>query len=494
MISAGKGRTENDEMNLPAFMSKNRLLLAGGIFLVLLVWFGAGSFFNTESEAGKGIPVQVEARSFRLSVMERGVVIPARVSPVSSKISSNQAKIVWLIREGIRVEKGTLIARFDTKPFLDKLHKAEQLFADAEATLHASEKLLSLQKEEENGKIEEAFRKLEIAKIQANNIENGSGPLKRKIFEQKLHQSERVLALDRNELADLEVLLKKGHISVRERDRSAEKVKTAVEQVQVARAELENFNRYTWPKLLREAELLVKGAESNLQRVKRTADLQIQNWTAKVEKARRALENRRKILGKAQMDVVYCNIFSPTGGLLLYAELPRENGRRKIQIGDSVWEGQTFLQVPDTRDLVAEIWVREIDVAKIKNGMDAEIELDAFPGKIFTGRVESIASLAKEDKKHRGVRRFYTRIRFTQDVGQVHVGMSVTTKIIYRLVENVPAVPPDSIIYRGGRTFVNKLVGKETELVPVTLGARGKEWIEVVDGLYAGDRIVRQGL
>jgi multidrug efflux pump subunit AcrA (membrane-fusion protein) len=262
----------------------------------------------------------------------------------------------------------------------------------------------------------------------------------------------------------------------------------------VARAELENFNRYTWPKLLREAELLVKGAESNLQRVKRTADLQIQNWTAKVEKARRALENRRKILGKAQMDVVYCNIFSPTGGLLLYAELPRENGRRKIQIGDSVWEGQTFLQVPDTRDLVAEIWVREIDVAKIKNGMDAEIELDAFPGKIFTGRVESIASLAKEDKKHRGVRRFYTRIRFTQDVGQVHVGMSVTTKIIYRLVENVPAVPPDSIIYRGGRTFVNKLVGKETELVPVTLGARGKEWIEVVDGLYAGDRIVRQGL
>lgn len=482
-------------MNLSGFVSGNRLLLLGGVFFILLIWFGAGSFFSSGSgmEKGGGTFVPVEVKSFRLSILERGVVIPAKVSPISSKISSNQAKIVWLIKEGKRVEKGTLIARFDTKPFLDKLLKAEQLSADAEATLHVTEKLLSLQKEEENGKIEEAVRKLEIARIQANNIENGTGPLKRKIFEQKLHQLERVLALDRNELADLEVLLKKGHISVRERDRSAEKVKTAEEQVQVARAELKNFNRYTWPKLLREAELLVTGAESNLQRVRRTADLQIQNWNAKVEKARRALENRKKILKKAQMDVVNCDIYSPTGGLLLYAELPRENGRRKIQIGDSVWEGQTFLKVPDTRDLVAEIRVREIDVAKIGNGMDAEIELDAFPGKLFPGRVESIASLAKEDKKHRGVRRFYTRIRFTGDTDRVHVGMSVTTRIIYRLVEAVPAIPQDAVIYHGGRTYVKKAGDKDTGPVPVLLGARGKEWVEVVSGLQVGDRVFRQG-
>lgn len=482
-------------MNLSGFLTRNRLLLFGGVFFVFLIWFGAGFFFSSDSgmekEGGRFVPV--EEKSFRMSILERGLVIPAKVSPISSRISSNQAKIVWLIKEGTRVKKGTLIARFDTKPFLDKLLKAEQLSADAEATLHATEKLLSLQKEEENGKIEEAVRKLEIAKIQANNIENGTGPLKRKIFEQKLHQSERVLALDRNELADLDVLLKKGHISVRERDRSAEKVKTAEEQVQVARAELKNFNRYTWPKLLREAELLVTGAESNLQRVRRTADLQIQNWNAKVEKARRALVNRRKILKKAQMDVVNCDIYSPTGGLLLYAELPRENGRRKIQIGDSVWEGQTFLKVPDTRDLVAEIRVREIDVAKIGNGMDAEIELDAFPGKLFPGRVESIASLAREDRKHRGVRRFYTRIRFTGDTDKVHVGMSVTTRIIYRLVEAVPAIPQDAVVYHGGSTYVKRLGNERAELVPVSLGARGEEWVEVISGLQAGDKVFRRG-
>ena len=483
-------------MNLSDFVTRNRLLLFGGVFLIILIWFGAGSFFSSgrgmEKKEGEGF-VPVEVKSFRLSILERGVVIPAKVSPVSSKISSNQAKIVWLIKEGKRVEKGTLIARFDTKPFMDKLLKAEQLFADAEANLQATEKLLSLQREEENGKVEEAVRKLEIAKIQANSIEKGTGPLKRKIFEQKLHQLERVLALDKNELADLEVLLKKGHISVRERDRSAEKVKTAEEQVQVARAELKNFQKYTWPKLLREAELLVTGAESNLQRVRRTADLQIQAWKAKVEKARRALENRKKILKKAQMDVVNCDIYSPTGGLLLYAELPRENGRRKIQIGDSVWEGQTFLKVPDTRDLVAEIRVREIDVAKIGTGMEAEIELDAFPGKFFSGRVESIASLAKEDKKHRGVRRFYTRIRFTGNTEKVHVGMSVTTNIIYRRVDAVPAIPLDAVIYHGGRTFVKKLGDKGTEVVPVVLGARGEAWVEVVSGLQAGEMIFRQG-
>jgi HlyD family secretion protein len=449
----------------------------------------------TRDDAIGGVPIVSVAReSFTLEVIDRGVVRPARISPISSQISSNLAKIVWLIEEGSEVKKGDMVARFDSKPFEDALLQAEQAYGDAKVTFQASEKLLSIQQEEEKGKIEEAERKLAIAKIQANNSKNGAGPLQRQVLEQKLHQAERELAIDSNELNDLEVLLQKGHVSVRERDKIADRVQSAREAVAVAKAELENFATYLWPKILREADLLVSGAESDLTRVQRTAELLIANRAAEVEKNRRLVDRKLEELDRAKVDVRNCEIFSPTDGILLYAELPRDNGKRRVQIGDSVWVGQTFLQVPDTTDLVAEVDVREVDIAQIEPGMKANIEVDAFPGQRFTGTVDAIASLADDDVGEATLRRFPTRIRFAGDTGKVHVGMSVTVRIVYRELSQVIAIPIASVIYQQNKTLVKK-VGEDGAVIEteVSLGARGRQFFEVQSGLAAGDRILREG-
>ena len=437
--------------------------------------------------------VAVEKRSFPLQVVERGVIRPAAIAPITSQISSNQAKIVSLVKEGTEVKKGMLVARFDAKPFLDNLQKAEQAYADARATSAAAEKMLSLQKEEEAGKIEEAARKVEIARIQAENIRSGSGPLKRKTLEQQVHQAERSLDLGQSELADLEVMLEKGHVSQRERDKAADKVSTAREQLAVARAELDNFNTYVWPQMQREAQLLVDGGESNLERVKRTAELLIQNREAEVEKSRRNEENKLAAFNQAKMEIVNCDVHSPTDGILLYPELPRENGRRKIQIGDSVWVGQTFLEVPDTSALIAEIHIREVDVAKVAAGMPAEIEVDAFPGRTFTGVVDSVASLAREDDNDEHLRRFYARIRLQGDTGNIHVGMSVTTRIVYRLVEDAVAVPLSALFYDGNQSMVRRRLQEGPQNVAVTVGDRGQLWAEITGGLAEGDVVYAEG-
>jgi HlyD family secretion protein len=147
-------------MKIVKILIANKTLLLGGLFLLLLAGFGADFLSKADPKVGerKISLLQVGKKSFVLTIMERGIVSPARISPISSQISSNQAKIVWLVKEGTSVKKGTLVARFDTKPFMDSLLKAEQDFADANATFLASEKLLSLQREEESGKTEEAVR------------------------------------------------------------------------------------------------------------------------------------------------------------------------------------------------------------------------------------------------------------------------------------------------------------------------------------------------
>ncbi len=469
-----------------------KYFLFGLLLLLPLGWLAIRLLAGGEwRKAEQASLVTVTRRSFALDVLERGVVQPAKIAPISSPISSNQAKIVWLIKEGTLVRKGLLVARFDTKPFMDSLLKAEQAYADAQAHFLAAEKMLILQREEEAGKIGDAERRLEIARIQAENTRKGAGPLKRITLEQKLNQDLRNLSISEGDLDDLADLLAKGHVSPRERDKAGDRVDTAREQVTVARAELDNFDTYSWPKMLREAELLMNGAESDLTRVRRTADLLIQNRAAEVEKNRRLVENRFRELERARVDVANCDIYAPIDGLLLYAELPRDSGRRKVQIGDSVWVGQTFLQVPDTTELVAEIQIREVDVAKVASGMPAILEVDAFPGQLFRGVVESVASLARQESD--SLRRFPARLRFVGDTGRIHVGMSVTARIVYAELAEVVAIPISSVIYRQGKTFVRAPREEKATEIEVELGARGRLWVEVLEGLVDGETIFREG-
>ncbi|WP_163339073.1 efflux RND transporter periplasmic adaptor subunit [Desulfopila sp. IMCC35008] len=462
------------------------LALIGLVVVSVLVMMNVSDEPNEKSGVA---PVKVVRESFEVGITERGIVRPAKISPIKSQVSSNQAKIVWMIKEGSVVKEGDVVARFDTKPFLDELSRAERDSGDAQATLIAAQKLLLMQQEEEAGRIEEAERKVEIAGIDAQNIKEGAGPLERKQVEQRVKKAERGFRLAKSNYEDMEVLLKRGHASLRERDKASDELETAREQLNVAREELYNFDTYKWPKMIREAELLVNGASSELQRVKVTAELKIQNKRVQVEKSRRNVANREAVRKKAEKDLENCEVKAPADGILLYSVLPRETGRRKIQIGDSVWVGQTFLEVPDTSQLIVEVQIREIDVAKIAEGMPASVELDAFPGTRFSGVVEVIASLAEDDGKNSNIRRFYARIKLLEKSDNIHVGMSATAAITYHSVVDGLTVPVGAVMMKEGRTMVERHYQGAVELIQVELGARGVDRVEVLSGLKEGDLV-----
>lgn len=476
------------------FLRRNALLSAGLLLFVFLA--SATSLFllmkDPVDEVKKKI-ISVSRQSFNLQVTERGVIRPAQVLSIKSRLSGNQSKLVWLVDEGEVISKGQLIARFDTKPFMDKMEKAEQQMTDARAQLAVAIKSIELQKEEENSKIEAAKRDLEIKNIQANELKNGAGPLKRQQLEQKVAKSLRTQAIANSELEDIRPLLEKGHVTLREFAKGEDNLIAAAESLTIARAELHNFEKYEWPRILREAEVIEEGARMDLSRVIRTAELIIQKFTSELEKARRDKIVKEKLLTKAKKDVTVCDVYSPADGILLYALIPSVSSKRKIQIGDSIWVGQTFLEVPDTRELVVEINVREIDVAKLKVGMMAEVVLDAFPGQIFPGELVAVDALAQK-KKDEGVRRFFSRIKLLETSSRIHIGMSANVKITYLELQDVPVIPVSAIVYKSGMATITQMVDGQKKQVKVKLGGSGIQWAQVIEGVEEGDRIVVENL
>ena len=471
-------------------MKGNRIFFFGIVMLAAVVVMVSKFFFDSGPESiTKKTPITVGRQSFRLEVVERGIVRPARITAVKSGISGNQGKLIWVLPEGSKVEKGLLIARFDTKPLMDDLHRVMQQFADAQAQHTVSVKASELLKESGRAKEEEAMRKLEIARIKADDFKNGSGPLKRKKLEQTVRQETRNCTLKKKEFEDMEPLLKNGHITQREFEKAENELLNARESLQIAQAALDNFDTYEWPKIVREAEVIREAAKIELERVKRTNELEQQQHSSKTEKYRRDMEVKRQEVQKAKDEVAACDVYSPANGILLYSMLPYQGKKRKIQIGDSIWFGQMFLEIPDTTDLVVNLNIREIDVTKLEVGMEAEIYLDAYPDEVFDGTLAALDELAQEDENHASIRRFFAQIHFDEPSPLIHVGMSAGVHIIYRAFDEVLAIPVTAITYNNGRATVLSGSDDNMELKEVTLGAVGIQWAEVLEGVRENERI-----
>ena len=457
--------------------------------LVALAAFAAASYWTQSPGETAATIVTVQRQNFILQIYERGTVRPARVAPVKSLLSSNQAKLVWMHEEGQAVKRGQIVARFDTKPFNDALVVAEQTLIDSRTRLAATEKALQLQHEDNAAKLEAANRKLEIATIKSQDLREGTGVLERRRHTLAIEQAERSLRIAMAELADFDELLAQGHVSQRERDKIADAEQQMREQLDMTRAELENFDRYETPRLTREAELLMDAARTEVARVRRVAGLELKRWENELLKHRRDTRVAEQQLEKARRDLQNCDVRAPIAGTLFFVELPYQRERRKAQTGDAIWIGQTFMEIPDTSELKIELRVREVDIARLAPGMPAKVEFDALPNRSFAGKLRSVGSLAERGAND-SVQRYNAEVRISDPATDVRVGMSANIQIAYRELRDVIAVPVSAVEYRDGDAWVQRQEAEGAVPTKVTLGAVGLEVVEVTNGLNVGDHIV----
>lgn len=141
--------------------------------------------------------------------------------------------------------------------------------------------------------------------------------------------------------------------------------------------------------------------------------------------------------------------------------------------------------------------ISELDIGKItasQKGNDVQINLDAFPGKSFKGKVVSIDPkpvLKDTDKYYR------TNIFFTDGEGvsgvQIRSGMSSDLMIFAELHKNAVVIPQIAMFKSGGETFVNVQINGKPVQTKITTGISDGENIEVLSGLQGGETLMISG-
>lgn len=136
----------------------------------------------------------------------------------------------------------------------------------------------------------------------------------------------------------------------------------------------------------------------------------------------------------------------------------------------------------------ASVWVYasvyERDLGLVKPGQDIEIDVPAYPGERFKSKVAAVDSVINP-----GTRTARVRAQITDAAGRLLPEMYLQVRIKVPLGRKV-AIPRDAVLDTGERQLVFKVTGDRFEPVAVVLGAEADAWVEVKEGVSAGDKVV----
>ncbi|OQX94897.1 hypothetical protein B6I21_08280 [candidate division KSB1 bacterium 4572_119] len=171
---------------------------------------------------------------------------------------------------------------------------------------------------------------------------------------------------------------------------------------------------------------------------------------------------------------------------------------RMTDVGDpivpltSYQAGTVLFTLADMKNLLFKGTVDEIDVGKLKEGMSAEIQVGALPGKPVKGTLEKISLKAlKQDN----TTVFPVEISIKIEQGQVlRAGYSANANIIIMKKDSVLAIPERVVTFRNDSAFVHIPDGENRKEKYIETGLSDALYIEVVSGLKENEEILEKEL
>jgi len=263
-----------------------------------------------------------------------------------------------------------------------------------------------------------------------------------------------------------------------------------------------------------------------------SARARVQSLKAQLDQTRSQVNQGRAVLVRTQ-DVLHKTTYtSPINGIVSY--LPERVGDYVV-MGMQNANGSFIMTLSDMSVVTAEVKVDETDIVNVKMGQEADVTIDAVPGKIFKGKVTEIGSQAvlrssgltttQTTTSTQEAKDFKVVVTLASPPENLRPGLSATAKIRTAERKNVVAIPIQALAVRtrkdleeaakktknqggSGVTLaappppapgepkkdevqgVFIVSGKKAVFQPVETGIAGVTDIEITKGLKPGDEIV----
>lgn len=467
---------------------KYKTVAAALLATLLVLYFFAGARQQLDGEL---VLSQAEMRSFSVDVRAVGELEAASSLTISSNLRAEQAKIIDLVSDGTTVNKGDLLVRLDPTPFEEKLEQLNAKILEQEGMIEALSQSLEVEKAQAIKEQQSAAFEIESAELELEKIQEGDGPLeiaRLKTIMQKAGAKHTELEQYADDIRELEA---EGFLNPAEARQAAKRMQEAKEEFETAQLQYQTYVNRVYP-------MQVKRAESNLRKAKMLAGQATKSSAIKIARAEAALISGKKAMEsllasrrESQRMLERCHIYAPAPGMVVLRRQHFQGTRRPARNGDSVHANQALIDLPDLSEMLVNTQVREVDLHKVKVGTPVSINVDAYPDLELTGTVHSIGVLAMADGGSSKRREKSFRVTCTLDPSDAPLrpGMTARVNIHAEAEHEALTIPLHALKKESGELHCYVPGNKGLECKKVQVGSSNAQYVEVLSGLHAGDKV-----
>lgn len=207
----------------------------------------------------------------------------------------------------------------------------------------------------------------------------------------------------------------------------------------------------------------------------------IGRWRSKRDRAQQRVE---EITGSIEGMAVKAS----RDGTVIYTANWR--GEKK-KVGDTAWRGEPIISLASLDEMEGQGEVDEVDVSKVAVGQLVSLRLDAQADVEIRGRIIEISRTVRRASPENPLKVASVRIELEDNEAvKLRPGMRFRGTVESERIEDALLLPLEAIVPTPDGPVVLLRAGLSTEEVPVELGHRTAELVEVLRGLDEGDEVV----
>jgi membrane fusion protein (multidrug efflux system) len=337
------------------------------ILVVILLAAGAGVWYWATSGRESTDDAQVDARVTQIS---------ARVGGTVAKVAVNDNQLV---------EAGAPLVELDPRDYQVAIDKARAELADAEANALAAQSSIPIASTNATSGVTTARGGVLQAQsgISAAEKEIEAAHARLVAAQARLREAEANAAKSARDVERLRGLLAKDEISQQQFDATsagAEAQKAAVDSARSQAAEAEAGIRVAESRLM-QARAGADQAHAELQSAQ-TGPSQVAATRARASAAEARVMQARANLAQAELHLQYTTVKAPARGIV---------SKKGVNVGQVVQAGQPLLALVQIDDVWITANFKETQLKNMRPGQRATIDVDAYGGREFNGKVDSVA-------------------------------------------------------------------------------------------------------
>jgi len=310
--------------------------------------------------------------------------VDAHVTPVAARVGGTVLRVP--VADNQPVEAGTVLVEIDPREYQIALDRARAELANAEAELTAANANVPITATSTSSGVATAHSGVEQALSLAEEAQHNLDAAEARLTtaRAKVTGEEATASRDERDVARLKGLLAKDEVSQQQYDAAVAQADSSKADVAVARSQVHEaeFALQVARSRLGQSKVAQQVAGADLKTAE-TAPEQVVAIKARAQSSLARVKQAQAAVGRAELDLERTTVKASIKGVV---------SRKSVEPGQVIQPGQPLM----TLIPLEQVWItanfKETQLEDMRVGQRVTVDVDAYGGREFNGKVDSIAA------------------------------------------------------------------------------------------------------